>query len=119
MAGYTTSLTRATGDAGQIEIVEDIFYDGVRVGGVRVVIAGIWARDAKKLWSPRVASNVRTTELLRQQVEISYDGRVVGGLTIEAVPDPTLPSGHGMTIDTTWDSSAAPPTAAIDAQILT
>lgn len=103
MAVYSTKLNRQSAGSTVIQYDEDILYGGVRVGGVSVAIT-VRSPDAKRLWGVNVISQTKTAALLDQQIDLLYDGAVVGRLSIQAVPDATLPSGHGVTIDTSWSA---------------
>lgn len=110
MATYSRTITKQVTDSNQLQYVEDIKYgtgaNAPRVGGVSITIAGR-ARDAAKAWNMANATQTANADTLDQQFDVTYNGKVVGHISIVCVPDPTLPNGHSTSVDTSWSDPAA------------
>ena len=112
--GYGRTVTRTTTDAGQLAYAEDVFYNGAAVATVTVTIEGR-AKDARKLWGVNVVSEDMDATQLNQQVDMLYDGQVVGRLSIVFFPPEAQPDGptiYPSSIDTAWVADPANPAPA-------
>lgn len=109
---YGTTITRQQLDANTLQIDEDVTFNNVHVGAVKVVIT-FRAPDASKLSGFVVVSNVADATHLDQQINMTYGGVVVGRLTVAAQPDPDI--GHSLTVATNWSQ---PVPVTVDTQLL-
>lgn len=98
---YSTSLTRQQLDSSTLQVTEDILFNNVRVGGVRVTFTFLQP-DAQKLAGFTIVSNVGDATHLDQQVDLTYGGAVFMRLSISALPQPGDPDvPHSIDIETT------------------
>lgn len=105
---YGTSITRQQTDANTLLIEEDITFNNAHVGGVRVTFT-FRAPDAQKLSGFNPPTSTATATRLDQTVDLTYNGVVFMTLHVSAQPDPTLPSGHSIDIETAAANVPQPP----------